>query len=601
VAYLLLLNGLLNSGLIPRLLSQQPQRLTVRWGSAWALWTGAVHVRDFTLRNQDPKAQFELTIGEAETAVEVTALLERRFQTRWVRAADVDFRFRPRLARDEHAVELGEHFPPIEGFADALVAEHPELEAGPYAGEPWAVQLEDVTVERVREVWVGAYRGALDADVKGRFWLKLDHSLSIGPSTASIHRAAVFQGPVPVASAVSGSVVCTAAIKDSLVDEGAAVWQSVNGRVDLDGQLDSLAFLTQGVERATGLQVSGGKAVIKLEASVLRGKLLAGSRLEVAGDEAAALVGPYRLRGAFSAQGLVATAEGKLLSTLAVSLRPMVLESLAGDRLVQSTGVTATLAARDVVLGKVPDDATVSVGLAPTAPFPLRLLNPFVASDLFSVDSGAATVRAKLETGPGGKRGSLTLKTNRAQVRVGRSRVSGAAVVDLDLARLRFEQGSVLLSGSSAEFSNVSILSSRARPRGWSGKLTLDAAQLTVRPGMSGSAEVSGVFSDALPFLALFGDLAGLPRWATPLFEASGLRVSGSLSFVGSTLRLRNLQAAGEGLQIHGQLDVAAAEVSGVFLVKVQGFTLGLKVTPQAVVPQLLDPDAWYALQVASR
>lgn len=592
LAYLALLNGLLNSGLIPGLLSQQPQVVQVSYRSAWALWPGEVHVTGFTLRNQDPKAQFELFIDQATTAVVVSALFERRFQTGWVKASGVEFRLRPLLADDEDAAELTRFFPVIKGFA--------EPPSTLPVGDTWAVQLENVAVTGVREVWIGSYRAELDADVKGRFWLKRDHSLSVGPATIAIHRAAVFQGPTPAASNLAGSATGKIDLKNVLEDEGALVWQSIDWKVDVQGQLDSLAFLAHHLGQVPGLKVEGGKTRVKVAASTLRGVLLEGSQLDLDGEEAIVHLGNYRFRGTWSAHGQVKSRDGKRWSTLEASLSPVQIETQAGDKLVHSAGVKAALSASDLVLGSAPEDGKLSLELVPTAPFGLALLNSFAKSEQFEIDSGRATVGARLSFSPKGKSGSLAFKTGLAQVRIGRSRARGEAIVDLDLARMRFGRGSVDLSGSAVEFNDVAVISSRARPRGWGGKLFLDAAHLTVRPELSGTAEFSGTFTDALPFLALFGDAAGLPRWTTGLLEAAGLQVRGSLGFLGSRLTLRNLVATGEGLEIRGLLDVTATQVSGLFLLKVQGFAIGLDITPEAVVAQLENPSVWYAKQLAA-
>ena len=96
------------------------------------------------------------------------------------------------------------------------------------------------------------------------------------------------------------------------------------------------------------------------------------------------------------------------------------------------------------------------------------------------------------------------------------------------------------------------MISARARPSGWSGKVKLERAQVRLGAPRGIHAEVSGSFSDARPFLALLGDKAGVPRWATALLEAQGLQIRGSLDYAGQALSLRELFAEGRGLQIRG-------------------------------------------------
>ncbi len=602
LSYLVLANALLSSALIQDRISHEPERLLVRWGSAWSVWPGKVHVRNFYLRRQDPKRRFELVVDAAVTEVDLSALLERRFETAWVKASGVEFRLRPAVSGTDGAEDTRD-YPPIEGLLDTPMGSEPAVaKPAPALDAPWSARLRNVEVVGIRQVWIGPYRATLDAAATGSLWLKPRHFFSVTEGTLLVRSGSVWRGELATASALTGTGACTIDIKNLPEEEGVSVLRSIDFAADFRGRLDSLGFLAPYLDVGRAISIRGGGATLALTASAVKGVLQAGTTLQLDGEEVGVEVGPYRVRGAWSASGLVSKSEDKLRTRMDVAVGPLRVESLAGQTRFESAGLRATLTASDLLLGQAPADGRIALDLVRTEPFALKLLNVYVAGDGSMIDTGRATVEATLLVTPTGKSGSLLLRTGSTKASLGRTRIRGEGVLDLDLAQLKVGPGlgSVDLSGSSVSFSNVEIISSRAWSRDWSGRLTLRSAQLSLRPALKGSAELVGVFSDARPFLALFGDQGGIPRWATPFLEAEGLKLSGSLSFTGSALELRNLAASGEGLAIRGRLDVTADDVFGVFLIRVQGFTVGLKLTGETVVSQLQDAENWFAKQLVA-
>src|SRR5215210_5710981 len=56
--YLVAGNWYLRSGDLERRLNRRPERLLIEAGTAWTLWPGIIHVRDFRIRNQTRTAQW---------------------------------------------------------------------------------------------------------------------------------------------------------------------------------------------------------------------------------------------------------------------------------------------------------------------------------------------------------------------------------------------------------------------------------------------------------------------------------------------------------------------------------------------------------------
>src|SRR5438105_499502 len=69
VAFLILMNAVFLFGVIPELASNKD--IGLRHGTAYSLWPGRVHVRDFYLRFQDSNVRMGLTVGEADVTIDV--------------------------------------------------------------------------------------------------------------------------------------------------------------------------------------------------------------------------------------------------------------------------------------------------------------------------------------------------------------------------------------------------------------------------------------------------------------------------------------------------------------------------------------------------
>jgi hypothetical protein len=607
LVYLVLINLMLNCGLLPSVISGHPDKVLVTWKSAWSPWPGRAYVRGFYLRKQQEHVQWELAIDEAVTRVNLFALLSRRFETRWVQAQGVVLRLRPRVAAGADYAEITAPFPPIQGLPSAALDEHYVDDSD---NSPWSVRLEGVDVTGVREAWIGAYRGIMDLTVHGRFWILPRQFLQVGPATVAFSRGKITQGSTPVATSLSGHGTCAFNVEKPGDVAGADVLRALDAALSATGELKSLEPLNYHLRSPVHPELEGGNAWLSVNVGSQHGALTEGSEITVAGGPLAitpdgeslpSQLLPYRLRGSWSAHGLVKKDENRLASALDITLSAVRLDD-EQTTLVKSSALKVTLGCHDLVLGTKPVDGVFAAELVETEPFSLRPVNGYIAGHKFRIDSGRTTLQAQFRLGPGSpaQGGSLVLRTGHVQTTWGLARLSGTAVIEVDLARLRLARESADFSGSSIALTDVTIATARAHPRGWNGRMSLESGSLVLTPSVSAKAEIAGLCSDARPFLALFGDQIGLPRWATSLLEAKHLHVGGKVNLVGSSLNLRGLSANGENLRISGALDLSQADVRGLFLLKVHGFGLGLKLTKSHVESKLFGQDDWFKHQQLS-
>jgi hypothetical protein len=598
VGYLAVANFLLSSGALEALISANPQAVILQWDRAWTYWPARVHIRGFYLRSQDRSVEWELTLDEAETEVALLALLQQQFYAEWVNARGVELRIRPKLhayaKTGEDPREQAALYPAIRGLPEVPLREHTAEKPKKDPEKKWTVRLEGVTVEKVKGVWIGPYRGTLDARVTGRMVLYPSASLELGPATLELKRAELNQGALPITKDLSGKITTTIKVPKLRETRGVDVFEGVDAVLSLQGHLESLRLLNYHFPEIP--ELGGGASEMTLDVSVRSGRFLPGSGLMLTGRELFTQLPVGTLRGAYTIKGEVTRKASRPFSTLSLEVKPLRFERTNGSRLFEAPFLSLTFSGSDAVVGKLPADARVSLRLAPTAPFNLRLLNIPLAGGEFRIDSGVATVSCKLDMGPGAPEqgGSLKLRVKGSRTRWVRTQLGGDALIHLDLAKLRWGKQSADLSGSSIELSNVEVIGNRDRPRGWGGKLEFPSATFRMGSKPQLTAEWKGAFSDARPFLALFGDKAGIPGWAQPLLEAQGLTTSGSLDLQEDSLAARGLEAKGEGLAIRGCLDQSALRTAGLFFIRVRGFGLGLKFSPTGVETKVLSAEDWF-------
>ena len=64
--------------------------------SAWSIWPGRVHVRNYQMRFREPDVELFMTLDQADVTVDLSALFRRTFRATRVRGHGLVMRVRPR-------------------------------------------------------------------------------------------------------------------------------------------------------------------------------------------------------------------------------------------------------------------------------------------------------------------------------------------------------------------------------------------------------------------------------------------------------------------------------------------------------------------------
>jgi hypothetical protein len=424
VSYLVVANVLLSTRLLRNAISgsswsfamsSNPTALRLDYQSAYSIIPGRVHVQGLIIRGRAQSEEWILTLDHADVAVSLIDLLHRSFHATRVRSSGFTMRVRLRLARVDATPNVVAALPPIAGFPDPPLLdqgpESPPLTDANY--NLWMVQLEDVEVEHVREVWVNTVRSLGDSRVRGRWLFRPQRWLDVGPATVDANGVDFFHGKnYPLATGLRGSFRAAVHPFDLRETKGLAIFDHVSysgqlrGRAAIAGALGLLA-------PRSGVSFRRCEGPLDTRLVLEHGRFAAGTRvLTEAKDcklEAKGLVFEAPVRAEFFVDGDLAT-----LDTRVSALRV----SRLGLEQARVASLVATVTSRHLELAHIFDDArfTLDVGGAET--------HDVGAWQRFLPSTSPFVVRSGKVTADGHADGSLAQRRGRAGLRLAARRLT---------------------------------------------------------------------------------------------------------------------------------------------------------------------------------
>lgn len=508
-AYLVGANAYLRSGRLETALDRHPDHLFVRYGSAWTWWPGVVHLRALELHGQSRTVQWWFQLDRAVVAVDLPRLWRRELAASALDGEGVAFRLRRRPEALPGAPPL-EQIPPIPGLVNTPAPPPPpELPEDDAASDAWQIRIEDVDLERLREVWIGAWRFTGDARVAGGFDLHPNHLLRVAPATATLRAGSlVLLGSLPVLDgcAGEGSLELPPFNPDRL--EGGFL-RLASGRLRLHGRLGGLGFLEPSLRQARWIEMGGSPGTVDAELRVVRGSYAPGTRIVARPGRIAARLLDDEALGSGSLRWDVAREKGAAVGRLVAVFDDFQLRHLAAPLpRARGRGLRVEIATRELGIAAAPAPAELAVDLPPTEVGDFSSYNAYLPR-------GAGIV---LRSGTGVVSGSLRAVAP-AWVATGDVDLRGRDVIaDVEGSRLRGDlrarsrfralprERQLLLAQSDVELAKVVRLDATASPAGagWWARAHLD--YVTVRPGalIVLKAKVHSTLSDTRPLFALF-------------------------------------------------------------------------------------------------
>jgi hypothetical protein len=578
VSYLVVANVLLRTRLLRNMVSRNSAVLLLDYESAYSIIPGRVHVEGMSIRGRGRTVEWFLTLDHADASVSLFDLFHRSFHATRLRSSGLAIRARLRLESADATPDVIAALPPIAGFAD------PPLLDGRPAPPPltdanyklWMIDLEDVEVEHVREVWIHSVRSQGDTRVRGRWLFRPQRWLDVGPATVEVNGVDVFHGSQPLATGLHGSVEATVHPFDLRQVKGLAILDHVSHSGQVRGRAITAGALRWLAPRS-GVSFTRWEGPLDARIVVDHGKLADGTRvLTEANDslvEAAGLAFEAPIRTELGVNGDLATVDARV-SGLRIS-------HLSAEQ-ARVASIAATVTSRHLQLVRVFDDARFTLDVKGAETNDLAAWKDLLPSTSpVAVRSGRVTAEARADgsLAEGRGRAELRLLARRLTVKRGSDQftadvISDARLLDVSLPGGWFAGAATVTADDAAARVGRTLLAGKLathvelRRGTWADRRFDFSGSKVVLRSVSARSKPSGTAVLVVPSLS-----AVAPRFT---FAPSGVEGQVSIDLPRADLldlrRLRELLPVPPGLRIergrgrarlHADVELGSGSIRG--------------------------------------
>jgi hypothetical protein len=598
-AYLIGMNAFLRTRWFRNAIGFSPEELRVEYARAYSILPGRIHVEGLSIRGSDTSVEWILTLDSCDFHVQFLDLLHRKFHADHVRGSGLSLRIRLRLEQDEATPEVVAAVPPVPGFSDP-----PYLEIGPPRPpltdadyNLWAIQLDDVEAQHVRELWIHTLRYAGDMRVRGRWLFRPVRWLEVGPATVDVDTVDISYGPAsPLFRGLHGSVEATVHPFDVRKPQGPEVLGFVSAKARLVGDAEPAELLTR-FAPTPSWKLAPAESPIDLQLVVDHGALGAGSRVEVSSARSELSGGDLTFRAAIAGALRVERESERPIAylDLGVSDLRIAQHDLEVGR---AASVALRMTSRDVDLAHPSiDSAWFALELSGASAPSVAFLRPLLPAEV-AVDSGVVRGDGHLEgrVGDASARGHANLVAHGLRVQVGSDTYQGELSVALRATDLGGDPEATVLSGSTLSFTSGGAPSTDA----WWARVSIGDAQLRLKGGERFRANVHVTAENASPVQAFLARVTPVPRWVLDAFPTDNLRVDGEIRETSSSLEARSVVAVSRGTSVRLEYAKHDADKEGMALVSSGSLRLGVNLAGAGQKFLLFGAESWFERRVAA-
>lgn len=558
-AALLAVNTVLNVWL-PVLLNTRPERLRLTYDVAWMLAPGKVHVRGLSIRQQSMRDQWLLVVDRAVVHIDLWSLVDRRFRITQAQASGASFRWRGRADVGTGSPAPGE--PTIEGLTNPP---DPTPESLYPLAQPWRVELENLDIQEVREIWFGEYLFSGDVAVSGSMIVQARTWLEAESVKMTVNDGQLMRGEELLVSAVHGDITFDLVGSEPKEMVGRSLLGAMSGTVALKARVQGLRFLEYYLASAHWFDLRGGEGAIALDLLLEDGTFRSGSQVEVEMANLAARIQTYTVVGDGKVLASVSDEGGLPQTTVRVDLFDVeIREQGAESPLVKGPEFHLKATTPDVAIDRPFTTLSVELDL-PQAQIPdLSLFQAYLPHGLgLAVRSGTGTIQ-----------GHMRVSSEQGDCE-GEARVNARdMVVSLDTVRMMADvnvvgrvvhgnlgTGEYDISGSSVELRGVKVLSgSDARDgkddsRDWWAVMTLPQGSVAVGAPTFLKGRLALECRDTVPFVTIFSARSKLPGWVRGLLRARPVKGSAWVSIGDHYMRVSDMKLTAGKFRVQLELN----------------------------------------------
>lgn len=598
--YIVLVNVMLSTKLLSKLVSYNPDTVALNYESAWSVWPGVVHVKGFEVRGSDSVLEWVVQLDEVSCDIHLTELLDRKFYARNIRAKGFVFRVRLRVEPPDAEDPRNLALPSIPGFTNP-----PLLHPGPH--EPvtdesynlWTAHLDHID-STVREIWIQHYRFLGEGRVRGGFYFKPLRTVQLDPTVIDLH-SGEFHLADHVVARVGGRIAATIEPFDPRGVDGLNILETVTSRITLDAQLPGFDFIQFYTDPSSGVRIEDGSGALRTDLILRQGAVQPGSFLSLATAHLGVITPELQADAAGEVDFRV-TEGGEDAGAHLTARVPRATLTRPGRGLPPAAAEGVHLALRSDALNlmDLPPRFSAKINV-PAAVVPdLRWLNTKGAEpDAPVVAGGAAFFRGKLDVGEDG-RGTGTLRTlvKQAAVRFKETSIRGDALAEIAIESADARAKTFSVRNSKVEVSDVVFQHKGETYPAWWAKVELERAKVGQELI---EARIKLKCKDAQPAVGLLDAEGVIPGWAAGFLTLEGLTASADVRRSESATDFKLLRAQGGSFEFHGRLKKPTqGKPEGAFLVRAGPLSVGISIDKDGTGVTPLAGDGWMNEKVAA-
>lgn len=587
-------NALLASPLALKVINSKPDFLQVHYSRARTGLPFFVSVEDFELRVQDPMVQLFITARHAEGYIWPWALLVKRFHATSIRANEVRFFLRTRVEVDDVAWGAPATLPPMPGFDSTWRMPGSVIDLSRVI----TVDLPDLEVHDLAEVWVDHVRATSQADLVGGFVYVPLQRLRIEPTTLRILDARVFMAGEPIAT-VSNTTLEFKLEQVDVQHFEQASWSALSGAATVNAQIEQLERLNTVLP--AGLHVAAGRASLALVGGVDHGVLRDDTVLDLNCEKIAVRLKYFELAGQCVVKASVIN-DGL---TLAVDLNALRVRELNGPALLNGARLrlSGRTTSRDLASAM---SADVQLKLERTKATELSFLNHFIPPGAgLRVVRGTGTVALDLafSTDSTHAHGQVLIDGETLALQNRGATVTGQGALQVKLNDWSLATGAMNLSGSTISLLDVTVQAGKSKSEGFWLKAVADPCLFNPKSDLLWQAGLALESQSFKPMMDIVAANVSVP-WALLAISDSGPVVaSTTLEVYKESLALQKMRFASGQLSLEGDLKFVDTPQTGGpsvmlpygnVLIDVRRFELGIEFDGAKSTPVLIAAKAWY-------
>jgi hypothetical protein len=593
--YLVAANVWLNSGRVTARISRNPGRFAIRWGAAWTLWPGQVHLSDVAMRGGSARIDWYAHLDSVGATFLVGPLFDRTVHLRRVTAAGIDYRQRIRRNGEAEGTPPESSLPPLPAVVAGPAPEARPRPPGQPRGALWTIVADSIHAD-IDQLWIDRYRLAGEMDLRTSMNLVVRGSMVFPSVRVTMTRGALTEGGREILGGLRFDIATSLGPFVPRGLHAIDVISLLSGRLRIDSQRASLFFLEAYFRKAPWLHFNG-HSVLAADLRLDAGRLLPGSTLASHAENLDIDFLDRKLTGRSQIVERVTDEDGVARSHVEVMLDDFAL--FVPDRpepFARGTGFRVSSTSTDVDLHD-PFATLHVVADLPSAVIPdLSFYNRFIPAGAgFAIRGGTGRIGYHIEGNQeeGSAHGSISLTAENLQARFETYPIHGDVTIETHLKALDPRAGSFDVSGTTID------MASRIIP--WRARLSFPSARVRYTEPMQGRARTVIRMTDTTPLVAIFDAKKDISRFTKRLMTIQDIEGTATVAVDEGGFAISDLDITGHHFHALADMHLKQGGKEGILYLRLGLISFGVAFDRGEKDIDLVRARAWYEKQHAAR